>query len=220
MTAVRTIWDRFGRFFGPSHNDQFAALLKQLAEIGVECAAHFRSTNGQDLAGIVALERKADKIVDEIHELLDDSFILRFDIADAMRLTDEVDDVIDGMRHAASHIDTYKLHLSKLRPEAIKLIDAGETAIKGLSSLIGLLAEPKMPLARVRELQRIINDAESAADQIMIDAERALVQEFSPSTANHLEFIAWDKFYQLIEEMTDDAKRCGKLILSLARKEA
>ena len=108
--------------------------------------------------------------------------------------------MIDGMRHAASHIDTYKPHLSKLRPEAIKLIDAGETAIKGLSSLIGLLAEPKMPLARVRELQRIINDAESTAD--------------------HLEFIAWDKFYQLIEEMTDDAKRCGKLILSLARKEA
>lgn len=113
---MRTIWDTFGRFFGPSHNDQFAALLKQLAEIGVECAVHFRSTNGQDLAGIVALERKADKIVDEIHELLDDSFILRFDIADAMRLTDEVDDVIDGMRHAASHIDTYKPHLSNTNP--------------------------------------------------------------------------------------------------------
>ena len=46
------------------------------------------------LVGRTPFERKADKIVDEIHELLDDSFIMRFEIPDAMRLTDEVDDVI------------------------------------------------------------------------------------------------------------------------------
>ena len=217
---MTNIWTPFGRFFGPSHNDRFATLLKQLAGTGVECAAHFKATDGQDIAGIVAYERKADKIVDEIHELLDNSFILRFDISDAMRLTDEVDDVIDGMRHAASHIDTYKPHLDNLRPEARELIAAGERAIKGLSDLIALLGEPKMPLARVRELQRVINDAEGAADDIITKSERALVKEFSPNTANRLEFIAIDKLYQLLEEMTDDAKRCGKLILSLARKEA
>jgi uncharacterized protein len=217
---VGNIWDTFGRFFGPSHNDRFATLLKQLADTGVQCVAHFRATDGQDLPGIVVFERKADKIVDEIHELLDNSFIMRFDISDAMRLTDEIDDVIDGMRHAASHIDTYRPHLDKLRPDAKELIVAGEQAIKGLSDLISLLAEPKMPLARVRELQRFINDAESAADKIINKAERALVTEYSPRDANDLEFIAWDKLYQLIEEMTDDCKRCGKLILSLARKEA
>ena len=217
---MSNIWDAFSRFFGPSHNDRFAVLLKQLADTGVACAAHFKATEGQDMAGIVAFERKADKIVDEIHELLDNSFIMRFDISDAMRLTDEVDDVIDGMRHAASHIDTYKPHLDKLRPEAKELIAAGETAIKGLSDLIAILGEPKMPLTRVRELQRVINKAESAADDIITKSERALVKEFSPTTANRLEFIAVDKLYQLLEEMTDDAKRCGKLILSLARKEA
>ena len=218
--SVTGIWDSFGRFFGPSHNDKFAQLLAQLAETGVACVAHFRKTEGQDLPGIVAFERQADKIVDEIHELLDNSFIMRFDVSDAMRLTDEVDNVIDGMRHAASHIDTYRPHLDKLRPEAIKLILAGENAIKGLRDLIALLSEPKLLITRVREVTRAINDAEGEADDIVIAAERALVKEFSPNTANRLEFIAIDKLYQLLEEMTDDAKRCGKLVLSLARKEA
>jgi Fe-S-cluster formation regulator IscX/YfhJ len=35
-----------------------------------------------------------------------------------------------------------------------------------------------------------------------------------------LEFVALERLYAMLEEMTDDAKRCGKLIISLARKEA
>ena len=217
---MRNVWDTFSRLFGPSHNDQFAALLNQLAETGVACAAHFKACDGQDLAGIVQFERAADKFVDQIHELLDNSFIMRFDIADAMRLTDEIDNVIDRMRHAASHIDTYKPLLGTLRPEAKELIAEGERTMKALRDLIALIGEPKMPMARVRELQKAINESEGAADLIINRAERALVVEFSSPTANHLEYIAWDKLYQLLEEMTDDAKRCGKLILSLARKEA
>ncbi|NOT71139.1 MAG: DUF47 family protein [Hyphomicrobium sp.] len=208
------------RLFGASHNDRFANLLSQLADIGVACAAHFRTTNGQDVPGIVAYERQADKIVDEIHELLDNSFIMRFDIPDAMKLTDEVDDVIDGMRQAASHIDIYKPFLTTLRPEAMELIVAGERAIMALRDLVRMLGEPRLSLQRVRDLARAINDAESDADKIMSRAERGLVQEFSASNANRLEFIALDKLYQMLEEMTDDAKRCGKLVVSLARKEA
>jgi uncharacterized protein len=40
--------------FGATHNDRFAALLSQLADIGVACAAHFKATDGQDVPGIVA----------------------------------------------------------------------------------------------------------------------------------------------------------------------
>jgi hypothetical protein len=51
-------------------------------------------------------------------------------------------------------------------------------------------------------------------------AERKLVAEYMPAGANRLEFIAWDKLYQLLEQMTDEANHCAKLVLSLARKEA
>ena len=72
----------------------------------------------------------------------------------------------------------------------------------------------------VRDLVGAINDAESEADKIIALAERELVAEFSAPSANTLEFIALEKLYGMLEEMTDDAKRCGKLIVSLARKEA
>ena len=44
--------------------------------------------------------------------------------------------------------------------------------------------------------------------------------EYSPAGANRLEFLAWEKLYNLLEQVTDDANHCAKLILSLARKES
>lgn len=208
------------RLFGASHNDKFVGLLIALAEVGVACAAHFRATDGQDLPGVVVFERKADKIVDEIHELLDNSFIMRFDIPDAMRLTDEIDDVIDGMRGAAAHIDIYKSFLSELRPEARELIMTGEQALQSLRDMIVMLRDSRLSLSKARELARAINNAESRADKIIARAERGLVTEFGSPGSNVMEFLALERLYAMIEEMTDDAKRCGKLLVSLARKEA
>jgi uncharacterized protein Yka (UPF0111/DUF47 family) len=95
---MATIWEAVGRFFGPSQNERFAQLLMQLADTAIDCASHFRETGGEDLAGIINYEHRGDAIVDEIHQLLDNTFILRFDVADCMRLTDDLDNVID--RHA------------------------------------------------------------------------------------------------------------------------
>ena len=83
-----------------------------------------------------------------------------------------------------------------------------------------MLSEPKLSLARVRDRARTIDEAEAEADKLVAVAERKLVAQYSPPGANRLEFIAWDKLYQLLEQMTDEANHCGKLILSLARKEA
>jgi uncharacterized protein Yka (UPF0111/DUF47 family) len=208
------------RLFGTDYNDAFANKLLLLADVGVECAAHFRNTDGQDLPGVVSFEKRADKIVDAIHELVDNSFIMRFDPPDALRLTDALDDVIDGMRGAATHIDIYKRYLADLRPEARELIKSGERAIGALRELVASLGTGQLSLDRSRELARSINDAESEADNIIASAERSLVNEFSSGDKNTLEFLALEKLYSMLEEMTDDAKRCGKLIISLARKEA
>ena len=217
---MSTIWEAVGRFFGQSQNERFAQLLLQLAETAVACAAHFRQTGGEDLAGIIDYEHRGDAIVDDIHELLDNVFILRFDIADCMRLTDDLDNVIDGMRKVAIHIDIYKPVVLPLRPDALELFAIGERMMAGVQELVAMLSEPKLSLARVRDRARTIDEDEAEADKLVATAERKLVAQYSPPGANRLEFIAWDKLYQLLEQMTDEANHCGKLILSLARKEA
>jgi hypothetical protein len=206
--------------FGKSNSEQFAGLLKQLAETVVDCSRHFRETGGRDLKGIVDYEHKADALVDEIHELLDNSFIMRFDIPDSMKLTDDLDNVIDGMRKVAIHLDVYKLHLTELRPEAVELMKLGDAMVGQLNALVGMLGESRLKLPRVRELAKSVDDAESLADKIVSDVERKLVAEFSQPTTKTIGFIAWHQLFHLLEQMTDDANHCAKLIVSLARKEA
>ena len=216
----KSIWDAVGRFFGSSDNDQFAILMGRLAQTSVECAKRFRETNGQDLAAIVDYERKGDAIVDEIHEILDNTFIMRFDISDSMRLADELDNVLDGMRKIAVHIDVYRPSLSTLKPDAVELMAVAERMQTHLRDIVAMLAEPRLSLPRVRELATKVDEDESVADKIAASAERRLVTEYSPPGANRLEFIAWEKLYRQLEEMTDHANHCAKLVLSLARKEA
>lgn len=206
--------------FGMSNSDRFANQLRQLSEMLVECSRHFASSRGEDLQGIVDYEHKADAIVDDIHELLDNSFIMRFDIPDSMKLTDELDNVIDGMRKVAIHRDVFKLHLPQLRAEAEELINLGDRMVRQLDSLVQMLGEPRLNLPKARELARSIDAAEAEADKIVATVERHLVAEFSQPGMNTIGFIAWHQLFHLLEQMTDDANRCAKLIVSLARKEA
>lgn len=207
-------------FWGPSRNDQFAELLSQVSKVGLACAAHFHATSGQNVDGVIAFEHEADAIVAKIYELLDNSFIMRFDIPDGMRLTDDLDDVIDGMRKVALHIDAYKIYLGTMRAEAIELMKlSGDMLIK-VDRLVEMLAEPRLVLAQVRVIAQEIDAMESKADKLTADYERKLVVEFSAPGANVLEFIAWHQLFHLLEQITDDANHCASQILSLARKEA
>jgi uncharacterized protein len=106
-----------------------------------------------------------------------------------------------------------------LRPEAEELIIAGEKAIEALRDLVAAVSTGSMTLTRARDGARAINEAEANADKIIARAERSLVDEFSSSDKSTLEFIALEKLYSMLEQITDDAKRCGKLIVSLIRKE-
>lgn len=210
----------FAGLFGPSNNEVFAGLLYQLSDTVTQCSRHFVETSGRDLKGIVDYEHKADKVVDDIHELLDNSFIMRFDIPDSMKLTDDLDNVIDQMRKVAIHLDVYSIHLKELRKEVLELMQIGDRMVNELHGLVAMLGEPKLVLAKVRERAYKIDDAETEADRLVSNVERSLVEEFSKPGANPIGFIALHQLFHLLEEMTDDANHCARHILSLARKEA
>lgn len=209
-----------GNLFGPSNDARFAELINQLSGVVGECSRHFIESGGRDLDGIVDFEHRADAIVDAIHELLDNSFILRFDVLDLMKLTEDLDNVIDGMRKVAIHMDVYKLHLQELRPEAVELMRISDRMVQSLQRLVGMLGGPKLVLSKVRDISRSVDEAEAEADRLVSDMERRLVEEYSQPTANTIGFIAWHQLFHLLEEMTDDANHCARHILSLARKEA
>ncbi len=206
--------------FGSSNDEQFASLMLQLSETVTQCSRHFLETSGRDLTGIIDYEHKADAIVDDIHELLDNSFIMRFDIANSMKLTDDLDKVIDGMRKVAIHLHVYKLHLKELRSEVTQLMQIGDRMVNKIHALVAMFREPKLKLAKVRELARSVDQAEAEADKLVSSVESVLVEEYSQPSANAIGFIAWRQLFHMLEQMTDDANHCARHILSLARKEA
>ena len=105
--------------------------------------------------GIIDHEHRGDAIVDDIHELLDNAFIMRFDIADCMRLTDDLDNVIDGMRKVAIHIDIYKPVIGELPPDAMQLFAIGERMMHGVRELVTMLVRAQtVPGARARNCAR------------------------------------------------------------------
>ena len=217
---LNSVRSAFGSLFGPSRSDQLVKLLKQLSESAMACAVCFRQSKGLDVKGIIDHEHRADAIVDDIHELLDNSFIMRFDIPDSMRLADSLDDVVDGMRKVALHIEAYRLHLPQLGDAEMELFAIGEGMLKRIDDLINMLAEPRLSLTRVRDVANVIDAAESEADQLVAIHERKLVTAYSEPNTNPIGFIASHQLFHLLEQMTDDANHCAKVVLSLARKEA
>ena len=124
------------------------------------------------------------------------------------------------MRKVATPIDVYKPIITTLQPDAMEMLAVAERMQGHLRDIVAMLAEPRLSLPRVRDLATLVDEDESVADKLASAAERRLVAQYSPPGANRLEFIAWEKLYRLLEEMTDHANHCAKLILSLARKEA
>ncbi len=170
-----------GSLFGPSRSDRLVELLKELSNTALECAAHFRACKGKDAAGIIAIEHRADRIVEQIHELLDNSFIMRFDIPDSMKLTDNLDDVVDGMRKVALHLEAYAPFVSELSPDAMEVFGLGEAMLKGHRHSGRYAERPRLSLAKVREVTNRIDAAESKADKLVAEKERKLVAEICRS---------------------------------------
>lgn len=189
------------------------------AEIASACAEVLRKSAGNALSEIVAFEREGDMTEQRIHEILDSAFILRFDKSDIASLASTLDNTLDGMRHIATHADTYKPHLSHLRPEAGELLETIEDMTATVFQLSKLLKERRMELARVKEYTRHLAKSEARADAILHKAEKGLVSDRKVNV-NPLAFIAHDNLFRMLEDVTDTANHCGTLILSIARKEA
>ncbi len=216
---MERVANQLERIFGKSQNHLITELLMRQAEIASACAETLRKSEGNSLPDIVAFEREGDMTEHRVHEILDSAFILRFDKSDVATLASTLDNVLDGMRHIATHTDTYKMYLSPIRPEAIELLEMIETMTATVFQLSRLLNESRTPLSRVKEYTRHLIKCEAEADAILHRAEKGLVND-NKDAANALVFLAHRDLVRMLEDVTDTTNYCGTLILSIARKEA
>ncbi|HEX4591663.1 MAG TPA: DUF47 family protein [Gemmataceae bacterium] len=108
-------FDRLVRIVLP-RQDQFFSLLEEIAgriTASAEVFAELADVSGHDkfkdiAARMKPLETEADKICHRVYEELDRTFVTPIDREDLAHLTKALDDVIDGMEHAAAFADLYR----------------------------------------------------------------------------------------------------------------
>ncbi|TSC87165.1 MAG: phosphate transport regulator-like protein [Parcubacteria group bacterium Gr01-1014_8] len=205
--------------FGKSQNTPLAEMLFRLSDAAALSAKRLRETKCSDLERITEFEHTGDETEAQIHEILDNSFILRFDKSDVTHLAAELDDMLDGMRRVAKHVHMYGKVLSPLKPQALEFLDIIASMTTAVRDLVKMLSEKRLSQSRIKECVKRLAHSESIADRTLENAAIALIAEFNIPGKSAIEFSAWDKLFRLLEGITDSADHCGRLVLSMARKE-
>jgi len=211
--------DPFKQLFGPSPNTLISAQLVALVGCARKSVKFLRESGANDFAGITEIEHEGDRIVREIHRLMDDAFILRFDKNDIASLTSHLDDIIDATRKVAAHKHIYAIHMKELRPEAIALIVVLEKMTEELEPVIARLNHHPIGVDETRAHIEVLKSLEREADDILMAAQKTLVEEFSTG-GSPIEYIGWGNLYRIVERASDCANHSGIAVNSMARKEA
>src|SRR6516162_3538 len=108
-------FDRLVRFVLP-RQDFFFSMLEEIAgriTVSAQVFAELADAHGHDQFEAIAqrlkpIETEADKLCHRLYDELDRTFVTPIDREDLAHLTKALDDVIDGMEHAAAFADLYR----------------------------------------------------------------------------------------------------------------
>lgn len=165
--------------------------LRDLLAAGGDANGHVRD--------IEALEKRADEVMDEVQVLLRSSLFPPFARALVLGLSNRIDDILDLTEDAAQSLHLY--HVTKVPPEAIRLVELAVDSAVHLQSAIGQLARMDNP----RELLRLCNEVdalEAQADHVMRAAMSKLFREESDAP----QLVKLKAVYEVLESLTDKCK--------------
>lgn len=177
---------------------RFYDLFDRTAEATVEAAEVLHevmedlSSAEEKTAAINDLEHKADQYAHETLDLLHRSFITPIERGDIRRLILALDDVIDFIHDAATHVSLYEVH--KVHGEAVTL---SEVLVKAVRMVKQAVAEIRNVSRKNDILQHCIevHRLENEGDKIH---HRALAELFRDG-ADPLEVLKWKEILDDIE---------------------
>ena len=168
---------------------------------------------------IIEDEHRGDQALKALSLAIEQAFITRSTLgkSDVTYLGHELDNVIDGMRDTAEHIDTFRRFLPSLPAPAGELIEIVYEDVQRLNQLVRELTNGRIDFPVMNELSARISEIERQADGVRLDAIRGLVDS---DFDDYREFSAQKDLIDLLESITDHVKHCSVTVLSMARQEA
>jgi predicted phosphate transport protein (TIGR00153 family) len=202
-------------------NDKiFFDLLNSMADAAIRAASEFHVlskdfSNAREYTDkIKRIESEADEFTHHLANRLDATFITPFDKEDLRALACALDDVIDKIESAASHVTLYRLTQPRadLEPLVGKLVDitkVTKTAVAALSDLKLFRGNRELFI----EIHRIENDNDVAYRQAISDL-------FNAIEPDALMIIKWKEIYDKIEKAVDMCEDVANIIESVVIKYA
>jgi len=210
----------FSRFM--PKEPKFTALLKQMAEVSAEAAVlTIECVKATDFEKVVeyakqikAYEKKGDKILVQIFEELNKTFITPFDREDIHNLANCLDDVMDRMNSCAKKIMLYR---PRQIPEgALILAQLVNRASDIILNAVSELSSIKKNASNIKKLCNELHEIENSADEVYED----FLSNLFANEKDNIEVIKLKEILQELEKAADAAEDVGKIIKTIIVKYA
>lgn len=196
----------------------FDQIFQEHIHITLQCANEMRelftdfSNAQQQIDKIVALEKEADWLVGETFQLLDKTFICRYDKPDIERLISHMDDVIDFMKKVAVSLQVYRIKEPRADTQEFATIIAD--MVKSLHEVIGKFATLRMNTIEPYVIH--IKELEEKADNL----QNKVIQDLFDEENDPILAIKWKDIIEKMEMVTDHAEDVINVLSSITRKES
>ncbi|MBQ2253235.1 MAG: DUF47 domain-containing protein [Clostridia bacterium] len=187
----------------------------EAAEIAKDTAAMLRDllnnfeadTLSDKLSEIHALESRGDAKKHEMIAELVRAFITPIEREDILALSQNIDDVTDGIEDIAIHLYTHCI--TTIRPEAQEF---SALLVRACGLMVEMLAEFKnfKKSTTLADYIRKINDVEEEGDRIYREATRRLFAEEKDPVA----VIAWRELFVFFEKSCDTIEHVADIVES------
>lgn len=185
--------------------DRFFDLFDRHAQLVVNAADALQSllAGGDDVVRfgdeIIAFERQADKITDEVMLAVRRSFVTPFDRSDIQDLIQSMDDTIDMMRKTVKTVTLYEQ--TRFEPRMQEMGELIATTARLLLEAIPLLHKVGTHATHLTELATQVKRAESRADDVHDEGMKELYQQYGRT--DPMAFQIGKEVYGQLEKVMD-----------------
>ena len=185
---------------------KFFDLFEELASFTIKIALLLprkrrKVVNWKSLAvSAFKIEEQADNLCHKILQEADKTFITPIDREDIQALAKNLDNVIDLIENAISHMNVYKV--GKIPSEFYEFCDVIVDAVRQLDHLISDLKQKGKNTQEIRRHVRTIHFLENKGDILL---NKALKHLFA-NGAKPIDVIKWKDIYENLEQVLDECE--------------
>lgn len=199
--------------------DKFSEMLLNISE-NIKESAQFlidhEIKNASDLKEfsirMKEYETKGDSYMHELIMELNKAFITPIEREDILQLAMSMDDVLDGLEHAAALFDMYSI----TQPDEyiLKFVNAIHACANEIATAIELLSNKKLLDIRTNAIK--IKDYESSCDDIL----RHSIKHLFSREKDPIKIIQYKEIYENLEEIADSCQGVANVLETIIMKNA